>query len=268
MTAIAVPEVGGKPKLLEEMTSYEVVDALTRTDVAIITPSAVEQHGGHLPLGTDWYIGTETTRRTVAKLAERGHETIGYAFPLGISHNFTDFPGSLTLSNSTFVLVVTEIARCLHHQGFRRFVLLSGNGGNGAAMQIAASEIFQTLGAKALFVDALPYQFSYRHEYLKEPGIDHHGAEGETSKILAVHPELVIMEKAVRREANAEALERTKFPVGVKRAHGHWSDIAPYGYVGAPGNGEAKTGEIFYERNSEWITDVIERDYFSEEKEA
>src|SRR5579875_3176971 len=105
MAAVSPPTIPLGPKLLEEMTSEEVAEALRVTDVAIVTPCAVEQHGAHLPLGTDWYIGVETTRRTLAALATLGHRAVGYAFPLGISHKFLDFPGSLSLSHATFVQV-------------------------------------------------------------------------------------------------------------------------------------------------------------------
>ena len=263
MTAVAIPTIDLGPKLLEEMTYTEVSDALTRTDVAIITPSAVEQHGSHLPLGTDWYIGIETTRRVIARLAERGHQIVGYAFPLGKSEGFINFPCSLTLSNDTFVRVQQEIIGCLHHQGFKRFILLSGNGGNGIAMQIAGQEIFMDLDCPVMFIDALPFQFSYRDEVLKNPKIEHHGAEGETSKILVVHPELVQLDKAGFVEANAAAVKRTSFGQGVKRFHDRWEDFAPKGVVGDPTLAEKKTGEIMYDRNSEWIAGIIEQEYFA-----
>lgn len=251
--------------MLEEMTSEEVAEALRQTDVMILTPSAVEQHGGHLPLGTDWYIGIETTRRVIDKLAQKGRRTVGYAFPLGISHKFLNFAGSLSLGHDTFVSVMKEICACLFHQGFKRFVLLSGNGGNGPAMQVAAEVIHLELGAKVLFVDPLPFQYAYKNEVLKDPKVEHHGAEGETSKILRVRPDLVVMEKAVYREPDAAARERTRLATGVKRAHERWADFAPKGYVGAPNLADAKTGEAMFERNSEWVASVIEKEYFAED---
>lgn len=244
------------------MTCEEVAEALRHSDVAIVTPCAIEQHGAHLPLGTDWYIGAETTRRTLDKLAARGHRAIGYAFPLGISHKFLEFPGSLTLGHATFIRVLADICRSLEGQGFRRFVLLSGNGGNGSAMQVAAEEIHHATGVEVVFVDALPYQFSYRDEVLRDPRVENHAAEGETAKILAVHPHLVRLERAERIEPPPRATERTHFGGGVKRAHGRWADFAPRGYVGDPTLAQAATGDTMYERNSEWIAAAIEREYF------
>jgi creatinine amidohydrolase len=263
MTAIAIPSTTRGPKLLDEMTFVEVEDALTRTDVAIITPSAIEQHGSHLPLGTDWYIGAETTRRTLRILAEHGHQAVGYAFPIGKSDNFLDFPGSLTLSNATFIAVQKEIAACLHHQGFRRFVFMSGNGGNAITMQVACDEVAKDLGAVTLFVDPLPYQFSYRDQVLKNPKIEHHGAEGETSKILVTHPELVDLSNAGYVPLDEAAAARTNFGQGVKAfGAGKWQEFAPRGVVGDPTLAEVATGETMYERNAAWVAGVIERQFF------
>ena len=264
MTAIDIPTTERGPKLLEEMTCVEVADALKRSDVAILTPSAIEQHGVHLPLGTDWYIGLETTRRSLRVLAERGHQAVGYAFPIGKSDNFMSFAGTLTLSNATFVAVQKELIGCLYAHGFRRFVLLSANGGNANGMQTAADEIHKELGCPLLFVDPLPYQFSYKNEVLKNAKIDHHGAEGETAKILVTHADLVHQELAdFWTPVPGSSFAPTPRP-GVRRYSGRWEDFAPGGVVGDPRLAEAATGEILYERNAAWIADVIEAEFFAE----
>ena len=259
----SIARVDGRARLLEEMTTEEVRAVLAVSDVAILTPSAIEQHGGHLPLGTDWYIGIETTRRAVEHLASRGHVALGYAFPLGISQKFLGFAGSLTLSHTTFIVVVKEIAQCLYGQGFRRFVLLSGNGGNAPCMRMAARQMYDDMGVEVLFVDPLVYQGTYRDSVLKEPTLEHHGAEGETSKILAIHPEFVHMDKAVRRELPGNEGGRPRHGPGVERAHERWEESAPHGYVGAPDLASAGTGDTLLDRNSQWVAEVIAAEYFA-----
>lgn len=259
--SIDIPRTpAGRAKVLEEMTWREVEDALTRTDVAILTPSAIEQHGAHLPLGTDWYIGQETTRCTIEALAERGHQAIGYAFPLGKSDGFLGFAGSLTLSNATFVAVQKEMAACLHQQGFRRFCLLSGNGGNGTTMTVAAEEIHRELGVPVVFVDPLPFQWSYRDDLLVNPKQDHHGAEGETAKMLASNGDLVHMERATAIPLPANL---PRMATGVRKFAGRWEDFAPGGVVGDPMGATAENGREMYRRNAAWIADLLEKEFFS-----
>jgi creatinine amidohydrolase len=259
---VAIPTTERGPKLLEEMTTEEVAEVLAASDVAIVSAAAIEQHGAHLPLGTDMFIAREQTRRTLAKLAAAGHRAIGYVFPVGISHKFLSFPGSLTLSPLTLAQVLKELCQCLCDQGFRRFVLLSGNGGNGDAMKVAADEIARTLAVRVIFVDPLPNQYAHREEFLKNPAIEHHAAEGETSKILRIHPELVRLERARYIPPDEVARQRTRFGQGVVRAGGDWREMAPAGYVGDPTLAEASTGEKVFELNAAWIASAVMTEYF------
>jgi creatinine amidohydrolase len=260
---VTIPATERGPKLLEEMTTAEVADVLQVSDVAILAAAAIEQHGPHLPLGTDYFIAEEQTRRTLARLAEAGHRAVGYVFPVGISHKFLAFPGSITLSPLTLAQVLKEICQCLRDQGFRRFVLLSGNGGNGDAMKVAAEEIVHGLGVQAIFVDPLPNQFANRDQFLKNPAIEHHAAEGETSKILRVRPELVQLARARYIPLDAAARRRTQFGHGVVRAGGDWRAFAPEGYVGDPTLAEASTGDRVFELNAAWIASAVTAEYFA-----
>src|SRR5438477_7606427 len=91
------------PKLLHEMTFEDVEQALKETDVALLASGAIEQHGGHLPLGTDNIIAEETVRRVLRKLAERRHTAVAAVLQVGISHKFLSFPGTITVSEDTFI---------------------------------------------------------------------------------------------------------------------------------------------------------------------
>lgn len=47
---------------LPHMTRPEVEDLLTRTDMVIIPVASLEQHGTHLPIGTDFISGVERAK--------------------------------------------------------------------------------------------------------------------------------------------------------------------------------------------------------------
>lgn len=113
MAAAEAPALAHGTTLLEEMTTAEVRDALTRTDAALLPTGAIEQHGGHLPLGTDWYLGVESYLRIVAELARRGHQVVAYAPPISQSDLFKSYPGTLTLSTATLIAIQREILICL-----------------------------------------------------------------------------------------------------------------------------------------------------------
>ncbi len=252
------------PKLLHEMSTAEVTRALEETDLALISFGAIEQHGAHLPLGTDAFITEETIRRVLRKLGDRGRRAIGCVIRIGISHNFLSFPGSITLSTETFIQAHIEICQCLLQQGFHRFAIVSGNGGNVNACKIAMEKIAREPNVSVIFIDPLPYQYLNRDKIVKAPKLDHHAGEAETSKILAVHPELVDIALAEPIPMAEALVARTKFGAGVTSPIGDWKKIAPRGYVGDPTLAEASTGDRLYELNAEWITDVLMQEFFTQ----
>ena len=55
-----------RARSLMEMTSPETAEALKKTNLAIIPIGSVEQHGKHLPMGTDYYAAEALARRTAS----------------------------------------------------------------------------------------------------------------------------------------------------------------------------------------------------------
>ncbi|MBV9119960.1 MAG: creatininase family protein [Chloroflexi bacterium] len=246
-------------KLLHEMTFEEVEALLKVSDVALLSFGAIEQHGGHLPLGTDTFIAEETVRRVLSKLAGKGHSAVGAVIPVGISHKFLRFPGSITLGFETFVQAHLDICESLFGQGFRKFAIVCGNGGNATACRIATDRIAMELKTPAIFVDALPYQFANKADVVKDPAHDKHAGEAETSKILAVHPELVHLDRA---DDVLEGAEKSGYGTGFLRGGGDWREEAERGYLGRPNLAEASTGDKLYEMNSDWIVNVVIKEFF------
>lgn len=261
---ITLPSTERGPKLLEELTMQDVADALKETDVVLFAPGAIEQHGAHLPLGTDTFITEEFIRRSLKKLAERGHRAVGYVFPIGISNNLMSFPGTLTFSNTTFIQVQKEIVGCLHQHGFRKFALVSGNGGNATSMAVAMDEVAHAFpDSKVIFIDPLPYQFANREGIVKNSKLDSHAAEGETSKILFTRPELVQMDRARHIPHPAVSPMANPHGAGFKRPLGDFKDYAASGYVGDPTLGEAATGDKLFELNATFVAGVVEGEFFA-----
>lgn len=106
----------------------EVEEYLKKDNRILIVLGATEQHG-YLSLTTDIDIPQA--------LAEEASQKTGVvcAPPLnfGVSPYFLDYPGSISLRVSTFLDAVEDILRSLYRQGFRRFVVVNGHGGNDAA---------------------------------------------------------------------------------------------------------------------------------------
>ena len=99
-----------------------------RVGTAIVPFGAVEQHGHHLPLGTDWLIADGMGRALAEALEE--DVLLLPAMPFGNSREHRAFPGTITLRPATLAAVLDDIVESLRHHGFCTVIVFSAHGGN------------------------------------------------------------------------------------------------------------------------------------------
>ena len=110
------------------------VDAYLRDDDRAVIPlGSTEQHA-YLSLGTDAIL----SERVAVEAAEPLGVPVFPALAYGITPSFLAFPGSVSLQVSTYMSVVRDILNSLTGQGFKRFVLVNGHGGNSPVSSLAA----------------------------------------------------------------------------------------------------------------------------------
>jgi creatinine amidohydrolase len=110
---------------LEEMNWMDVERYLEVDDRIILITGATEQHA-YLSLLTDILIPS----RIAQAAAEREKVLVAPPFNFGYSRRFAYFPGTISITRNTFELVLVEIVESLLHQGFRKFFIVNGHGGN------------------------------------------------------------------------------------------------------------------------------------------
>ena len=187
------------PNYLPHMTVPEVRDLLTRTDMVIIPVTALEQHGLHLPIGTDYYSGIERAKL----IAGRTDVLVAPILLPGQSPYHMGFEGTISLSSQTVQQVIVEAAESLMRHGFKRFLILNSHGGNQATTTFIVDRInHETSGiAVNLGSVAAPFQDRSRLVDIPDPQVfDRHGGVGETSRGLYLMPDLVDLEAAVTAE--------------------------------------------------------------------
>ncbi|HEX9017667.1 MAG TPA: creatininase family protein [Anaerolineaceae bacterium] len=113
---------------IEELNWMDVEDYLKHEDRIMLVLGACEQHG-YLSLLTDVKIPL-----ALADAASQ-HSGVLVAPPVnfGVSPYFLTYPGTISLRLSTFLDTVEDVVRSLYAQGFRRFLVLNGHGGNDPA---------------------------------------------------------------------------------------------------------------------------------------
>jgi len=110
---------------LKDMNWMDVERYLERDTRIILITGSTEQHA-HLSLLTDVLI----PERIADAVAKRENVLVAPPLNFGYSRYFLEFPGTISLSKTTFEYVILEIVESLFHQGFRKFLVLNGHGGN------------------------------------------------------------------------------------------------------------------------------------------
>src|SRR5947209_20173491 len=154
-----------------------------RVDTAIVPFGAVEQHGHHLPLGTDWIIADAMGQALAEALEE--DVLLLPAMPFGNSREHMAFPGTITLRPATLAAVLDDIVESLRHHHIRTVIVFSAHGGNWILKPTLRELNFRCPEMTLLWADgSLPEE----GEPVPE---DIHAGRGETSTLLHFRPDLV-----------------------------------------------------------------------------
>jgi creatinine amidohydrolase len=190
---------------LEEHTRESL--ARHAKDALLVIPTgATEQHGPHLPVGTDEIVAQYLAIESATRVLEQG-EICLVAPPLwyGSSHHHLPFPGTLSLAAGTFLQAIEDLASTASGWGIKRLFLLNGHGGNANLLQQAARNLVLTTD---LDVGTASYWDLVRDRLLQDPAVadvvkDMPGHAGyfETSLMLALRPELVDVDAYPTRSA-------------------------------------------------------------------
>lgn len=196
---------------LPHMTVPEVRDLLTRTDMVIIPVASLEQHGLHLPIGTDYLNGVEQAKL----IAQRADVLVAPILLPGQSPYHMGFEGTITLPSTLIQEVYVEATKSLIEHGFKRFLILNAHGGNTAITKFIVDRINQETAGIAVDLGAVAGPFRDRERMAAAPRpvgtvLDRHGGTPETSSSLYLMPTLVNLAVAepadIRMPAHLEAM--------------------------------------------------------------
>lgn len=219
---------------LSRMSWVQAREAVQRAQVALLPVGSTEQHGPHLPLGTDWMTAQEIARRA----SKKGGWLVLPTVPVGVSEHHRQFWGTLWVTPEVLRDYVMGLARSLAFHGLRRVVLVNGHGGNTSALEEAARNL--RLEGIYAFVyvwwRAIPTVIA---QVVESGGS--HAAEMETAVVLAIAPELVHPENygdAVSRGAPEWGKKVAGIDVGFDTL-----DFSGSGATGDPSRATVEKGE-------------------------
>lgn len=171
----------------QERTRDDLSELLPGSTV-VLPLGAVEQHGPHLPTGTDAIIVAEVAAACAAQAGASGRDIVlAPLLGVGVSAHHREFGGTLSLRPSTHLLVLEDILRSIADAGGRRVVILNAHGGNRGTAAAAAEA---AAAATGLHVAHLDY-WTVLDTASQDVSVPGHAGRFETSLMAHLRPELV-----------------------------------------------------------------------------
>ncbi|TGD90865.1 creatininase family protein [Mycolicibacterium sp. CH28] len=233
----------------EELTSAQIAQRLSDDPdtVALIPVGATEQHGPHLPVGTDTIMAT-----AVAEAAAGDVGLVLPALPFGASFfHGTDLAGTLGFSGAETATAALRVAQACADSGVRRVIFVNGHVGNAAPLWLACDEFRREHADRRVGVmqwwDLTP-DIARR---ATEDAADWHANAAETSLMLVVRPELVDTE-AMRAADDPDRTAGTVFRYPVHQ-------VSTNGVTGYPSRASKASGLELWREVAAAARDVVER---------
>jgi creatinine amidohydrolase len=242
---------------LAEMTRGEAREAAAGS-ILVLPLGATEQHGPHLPAGTDALICGGVAERVAERLEGQVPVVVAPTLWFGNSAHHLPFGATLSLGTETYLHVLMDLGRSAVASGFRRLFFLNGHGGNHELIQLAARDLALQHPLDA----AAGSYWVIAQEALREAAggeaatIPGHAGTFETSMIMALSPHLV-REPRPSRPAAPALKAGFEVPLRVER-HGSWQAID--GFSDSPAGAGAELGQALLEAAVGAVADAL-RDF-------
>jgi creatinine amidohydrolase len=219
----------------------------------VVAFGATEQHAHHMPLGTDALLGDHFARQ----LADRLDAFVAPTVRVGCSSHHLAFPGTLSIADETFHAIVADLASSLAGAGFGRIVLVPTHGGNFAPLAAAVEKLPGSQRQRVVAITDLSVflqvaQLGEQEFEVPMPEGGLHAGEWETSMLLAIHPDLVHMDRAeAGYVGDPQEAIASLFESGVDA-------LSATGAIGDPTRATAEHGHRYWETVLDLAVELVE----------
>lgn len=247
-----------------EATWPALGEAVKRDPVVVLPVGSLEQHGLHLPLGTDTFAAEAVARAAAADWDHARPLLLMPALWTGLSPHHMGLPGSVTLRADTFVALLEDVCASVLHHGVRRLLVLNGHGGNVAAIDVALTK----LGERGLDLERVvaatywqlldPERVAALRDTPK--GGTGHAGEFETSLMLATHGALVASDEAVSCYPTQPSgyLSSDLFQTGPAKRYMPFDRLSSTGTLGDPTHADEEKGRRILAACAEALRRLLE----------
>lgn len=227
--------------------------------IAVLPVAAIEQHGPHLPLGTDAIIADGYLQAACALVPDDLDVLTLPVQAIGKSDEHDAFPGTLTLTAETALRAWTEIGVSVKRAGCERLVIVSSHGGNSPVIDLVAGQL-RNLGMVA--VTTSWSRLGYPNGLFPPDEIRHgiHAGGIETALMLALRPDLVRTSRIDGFTPRSLAMERDFAVLRAGRPAGFaWKagDLHPSGAIGDARLGTAQAGRALLDHGAKTFVALL-----------
>lgn len=238
-----------------ELTSSDFTDVAGK--VTVVQPiGAIEQHGPHLPVGTDSIVAESVATEASARFG--GSVLLLPTISVALSREHVWAPGTISLSPQTLLSLLDDLGRSLKGAGISRLVFLNGHGGNSAILRVVCRELRVQHGLMTFLAHPqLPLDQGGVARDDAEMGFAVHAGRSETSTMLYLKPELVVLDRA-SKHVPAWLGDFKHIGFGKEVTFG-WSsrDFGSAGVIGDPTLATADQGKIAFEAAVDRFVEVL-----------
>ncbi|KEI77367.1 creatininase [Clostridium botulinum A2 117] len=238
---------------MERITWKEIDNLDKDKSVIFVALSPIEEHGPHLPLGTD-YISAKDLLKAVIDNLEKENNAYNYiihpSFPIGYNECVMNYPGTISFKSKTIENIIVDLGESISRAGFKKMVIVNHHLdlGHIKAIENAKNMLNKECSLKVLeVVSSIIYSQSKKENAkIVKNDLDMereiHADVRETSFMLFKHPELV---KDCYSTLEPIYMDMKEF---IKSDGRCWREYGiEEGYIGSPAKGSKEKGKVQFE---------------------
>ena len=221
--------------LIGEMNAHQIKKKVNDKTVAVLIFGSCENHGDHLPFGSDFIFPFELAKRVAVKIQNL---IILPPIPYGVSSHHKKFYMTISIGTNTLISLIENLLESVYNNGVHKILIINGHDGNIAPIEIAARN------TKDRYPNITIACLESWWELIGKISPDTfnvwdglgHGGEAETSAMMTIRPDLV----------NKNNIPEDTIPNLPKHIRIFWTmdELTKTGATGSPNNGSVQKGDV------------------------
>lgn len=240
---------------LERLSQPEAEARLRANRLAVLAPGSIEQHGPHLPLGTDAFAA-----EVLAEEVARKMEAVLAPLPLvGVSPYHLSWAGSLSFKPQTFIAVIEDICEGLARHGVEKILFVNWHEGNTPTLRLAGDSVQRKFNLRVVVAES----HLITNKLFGDRAKLTHAGNMETAAVLMYDPSLVDVSLATNPTPEAEGdhgheifRQKDVFPI-MQDFH----EVAATGWYGRPEEATLELAAEIRARVSDYIVEKAQAEF-------